>query len=121
VKFGLKPTLRINQAVIDHAEGTDRQGAVVVKQLYASHYFQSAIDISVCVQDTAQSRQKGFYLITVKGARQAGLTGVKGLLVRKVVVGRTLSFLEHSLEHTRDDLQAGSHAVTEATDATVPK
>ncbi len=41
VKFGLKPTLRLNHAIAYRAQGPSGQTYIVaVKQLYASHYFQ---------------------------------------------------------------------------------
>ena len=61
VNFGLKPTLRILQAIV--YRGTDPTGpayAVAVKQLYASHYFETALDLTVCVRDPQRS---GMYLI----------------------------------------------------------
>jgi hypothetical protein len=98
VNFGLKPTLRIVQQ-ITYRGGTqsDPVYAVALKQMYASHYFQSALDLTVCVRDTARPNEHGFYLITVKASKQAGLTGLKGGIVRKVAVGKTRSSLEHSL------------------------
>ncbi len=107
VKFGLKPTLRINQMVVYHESelfgGID---SVAIKQLYASHYFQTALDLSVCVRDRTRSDGKGFYLITVKGSRQAGLTGLKGGIVRKAAVSRTRSSLEASLMHVKSVLES---------------
>ncbi len=84
VKFGLKPTLRMNQMVI--YRGSEPSGpldSVAIKQLYGSHYFQTALDLSVCAKDSSQPDEKGFYLIRVKGSRQAGLTGPKGSIVQK--------------------------------------
>jgi hypothetical protein len=98
VNFGLKPTLRIVQQVTYRGEGpSDPVHAVALKQLYASHYFQSALDLTVCARDTARPNEHGFYLITVKASQQAGLTGLKGGILRKVAVGKTRSSLEHSL------------------------
>ena len=48
----------------------------------------------------------GFYLITVKGSQQAGLTGLKGSLVRKVAVDKTRSSLEKALEAIKQKLEA---------------
>jgi len=42
----------------------------------------------VCVKDE-RSAEHGFYLITMKGTQQAGLTGLKGGIVRKVAVDKT--------------------------------
>jgi hypothetical protein len=108
VKFGLKPTLRINQMVIYRgSSSSSRIDSVAIKQLYASHYFQTALDLSVCVSNSKQPGDKGFYLITLKGSRQAGLTGPKGAIIRKAAVSRTRSSLEESLMHMKNILQNG--------------
>jgi hypothetical protein len=39
----------------------------------------------------------GFYLLTLNGSHQEGLTGVKGSILRKVVVDKTRSSLESAL------------------------
>ena len=97
VTFGLKPTIRLNHAVIyrGRTQGHDF-GAVAIKQLYATHYFHTALDVSVCVDDGGGSAP-GFYLLTLKGSQQEGLTGVKGSMLRKVVVDKTRGSLERAL------------------------
>jgi hypothetical protein len=70
---------------------------VAVRQLYASHYFQTALDLTVCISDAARPNERGFYLTTVKGSQQDGLTGIKGSIVRNVAVGKTRSSLEETL------------------------
>src|SRR5260370_18645392 len=88
VKFGLMPTLRINQMVVYRGSGSSGPiDSVAIKQLYASHYFQTALDLSACAQDTSRA-DKGFYLITVTGSRQAGLTGPKGSMLEKSPVAK---------------------------------
>jgi hypothetical protein len=107
VKFGLKPTLRMNHMVIDRGSGSSGPlDTVAIKQLYASHYFQTALDVSVCAKDTSQPDAKGFYLITVKGSRQAGLTGPKGSIIRKNAVSKSRSSLETSLTHIKGVLES---------------
>jgi hypothetical protein len=52
VNFGLKPTLRIVQAIVYRGTSPDKPAyAVAEKQLYASHYFETALDLTVCVSD----------------------------------------------------------------------
>jgi hypothetical protein len=98
VAFGLKPTIRVNHAVVYRGRTDGREfGAVAIKQLYATHYFHTALDFSVCVDDAAGGHADGFYLLTVKGSQQEGLTGIKGSILRKVVVGRTRQALETAL------------------------
>jgi hypothetical protein len=62
-------------------------------------------DLSVCAKDSSQPDEKGFYLITVKGSRQAGLTGPKGSIVRKKAISKISSSLETSLTHIKGVLE----------------
>ena len=107
VKFGLKPTLRVVHLVVMRGEPTEEIADVVAeKQLYSSHYFETALDLSFCVRESAASKQS-FYLITVMGSEQAGLTGPKGSIVRKVAVGRSVSSLQSALTTIKSSLEAG--------------
>src|SRR5258708_6162005 len=106
VSFGLKPTLRIVQAIVyRESRSTDPAYAVAGKQLYASHYFETALDYTVCLRDQENPDRGGFYLITLKGSQQAGLTGLKGGIVRKVAVDRTRSSLERALAAIKQRLE----------------
>ncbi len=110
VNFGLKPTFRIVQRVVYRGTSpTDPAYALVEKQLYASHYFETALDLTLCVRD---AQRPGFYIITVKGSKQAGLTGLKGSMIRTVAVdkarsslGRVLTTINQRLEsqHTQEE------------------
>jgi hypothetical protein len=107
VNFGLKPTLRMVQAVIYRGESPSEPAyAVAVKQLYASHYFETALDLTVCAKDTERPDHAGFYLITMKGSEQAGLTGLKGSIVRKVAVDKSRSSLERALVSIKQKLES---------------
>jgi len=107
VNFGLKPTLRMVQAIVFRGVAPAEPAyAVAVKQLYASHYFESALDLTVCVRDSGAPGPRGFYLITLKGSEQAGLTGLKGGIVRKVAVDKTRSSLERALESIKQKLES---------------
>jgi hypothetical protein len=107
VKFGLKPTLRVVHLVVMRGEPTEEIANVVAeKQLYSSHYFETALDLSFCARENVASRQ-GFYLITVMGSEQAGLTGPKGAIIRRVAVGRSVSSLESALATIKSSLEVG--------------
>jgi hypothetical protein len=81
--------------------------AIAEKQLYSSHYFETALDLTFCIRDTKQPGQPGFYLIKAMGSEQAGLTGVKGSVVRMVAVGRSASSLQKSLTAIENALERG--------------
>jgi len=102
VDFGLKPTLRINHAVAYRATAPREAHVVAIKQLYASHYFQAALDVTACVP---RPGGRGFHLITLKASRQVGLTGVKGGMLRRIVEQKTRSGQEAALEGIRRALE----------------
>ena len=109
VDFGMKPTVRVNHAVIYNvkAQGLD-VGVVAIKQLYASHYFHTALDLSVSV--AGASVPGGFYLLTLKGSEQDGLTGVKGSILRQVVVDKTRESLERALASIKRTIEQSAPA-----------
>jgi len=110
VNFGLKPTIRVNHGIVYRVSGpTQNIHVLAIKQLYATHYFETAVDLSFCIEKSDASAEDGFYLITVKGSRQAGLTGVKGGLVRSVAVSKTRSSMEGALNSIRENLE---HKIT---------
>jgi len=106
VKFGLKPTLRIVHVVTMRGKPSDEVAyAIAEKQLYSSHYFETALDLSFCVRGSNDAKQPGFYLLMAMGSEQAGLTGVKGSIVRKVAVGRSVSNLRNALTSIKNALE----------------
>jgi hypothetical protein len=106
VKFGLKPTLRIVQRVVMRGNTGDQVVyAIAEKQLYASHYFETALDLSFCVRGKDSPTQDGFYLIMVMGSEQTGLTGIKGSIIRRVAVGRSVTDLKDSLMTVKNALE----------------
>ncbi len=107
VKFGLKPTLRVLHIVTMRGTGPDEPAyAIAEKQLFSSHYFQTAMDLTFCIRDSQDPNKPGFYLIKAMGSEQAGLTGFKGSIVRKVAVDRSVSGLEKSLAVFKTTLES---------------
>ena len=92
VKFGLKPTIRINHVTI-----ADQQShvAVVSKMLYASHYFWTAIELRVLVPDPA--RGEGFWFANINRSRSDGLDGFVGSLIRGKVRGEAEQGMQAAL------------------------
>jgi len=104
VKFGLKPTLRIVHIVTMRGSSPDEPAyAIAEKQLYSSHYFATALDLTFCIRDP---KRPGFYLVRAMGSDQAGLTGLKGSIVRRAAVGRSVDALEKSLATIKTILES---------------
>ena len=107
VKFGLKPTLRIVHVVTMRGKPSDEVAyAIAEKQLYSSHYFETALDLSFCIRDSEDPTKPGFYLILAMGSEQAGLTGFKGSIVREAAVGRSVSSLRNALTSIKSTLES---------------
>jgi hypothetical protein len=106
VDFGLKPTLRLNHVIAYRSTGPRGTANVVaVKQLWASHYFQLALDLTACVPESGRTNGAGSYVISLKGSTQQGLTGFMGFFRRRAVVSKTLSAQEINLIHLRKALE----------------
>ena len=106
--FGLKPTIRFNHLAIFRNTG----GAVVAsKQLYASHYFWTALELRVLVPHPA--RGTGFWFVNINRSRSDGLSGFVGRLLRGKVrteaengMKAVLNVTKQSLEHQQRDRSA---------------
>jgi len=106
VKFGLKPTLRVIHVVTLHGKNSAEPAYTIAeKQLYSSHYFQTVLDLTFCVRDVSDPSGTGFYLIKTMGSEQAGLTGFKGSILRKVATDRSASSLQKSLAAIKNNLE----------------
>lgn len=106
VDFGLKPTLRLNHVIAYRSNGPRGAANVVaVKQLWASHYLQLALDLTASLPDSGRTNGTRSYVISLKGSTQQGLTGFMGFFRRRVVVSRTLSAQESNLINIKKALE----------------
>lgn len=106
VKFGLKPTLRIVQVVTMQGNSPNEPAYTIAeKQIYSSHYFETALDLTYCISGNDNPKQPGFFLVQVMGSEQAGLTGFKGSIVRRVAVSHSVTDMQKSLAATKNALE----------------
>ena len=102
----MKPILRVVHIVTMHSISAGGPTDVVAeKQVYSNHYFETALDLTLCIPVGNNSKQPGFYLIRIMGSEQVGLTAFKGSIVRSVAVGRSVSLLRKSLTAIRNNLE----------------
>jgi hypothetical protein len=103
VKFGLKPTIRINHVTIVPQSA----GAIVTsKMLYASHYFWTALELRALIPDPA--RGQGFWFVSVNRSRSDGLSGFKGTMIRGRVRSEAQNGMKAAMEKTKAKLENGS-------------
>jgi hypothetical protein len=96
-EFGLKPVFRINHVVV-YSTGLSSGPlhVVAVQQLYASHYFHTALEVRVVVSDPSRSGT-GVYLVVLNMARSDGLTGLFGGLVKSKASSGSRDGIERAL------------------------
>jgi hypothetical protein len=95
-QFGLKPTIRVNHIVIN-----ERPDGIVIasKLIYASHYFWTALDVRVLVEDPA--RGPGFWFVNITRSRSDGLDGFVGKMIRGKVQNEAQKGIETALSATK--------------------
>jgi hypothetical protein len=95
VNFGLRPTLRLVHAVVYRGSGQPVY-ATAAKQFYASHYFHTALDLTACIEVAGRP---GFFLVTVKGSEQAGLTGKEYMRLKRELPDTIMSHVFHDVPY----------------------
>jgi hypothetical protein len=100
-EFGLKPTIRISHLTV--RQGPD-DTVVASKMLYATHYFWTGLELRVLLPDP--SRGTGFWFVTINRGRSDGLSGFKGVFVRRRVRSEVQSGALAGLRMTRQALEA---------------
>ena len=99
-QFGLKPTIRINHVVIQPA---DDAVVVATKQLYATHYFWTGLELRVLIPDP--SRGPGFWFVNIIHSRSDGLSGFLGFMIRGRIREAGRAGVERSLRAARKALE----------------
>ncbi len=108
VEFGLKTVLRLNHVVLYPLGGNGpARWALANRQIYASHYFQNALEVRLLVDDP-QNPGKAHYLLVLNVARPDGLTGLFGGLVRYKVRNGSRDALRKTLVITKQRCESRS-------------
>lgn len=107
VDFGLKPTVRVNHVIIYPLAGRPSgvSHAIAIKQLWASHYFQTTLELRFLVDDGRGAGRPGFYLLSITRSRIDGTTGLTGSLLRPVINRRSRTAVRNYLEHLKRQVE----------------
>lgn len=108
IEFGLKKTIRLNHIVIYPLPGTSGSRWVVAnRQIWATHYFQNAVEVRLLVDDPAAAGS-AHYLFVLNLARPDGLTGVFGPIVRYKVRSGGRDTLRKTMSITKRRAEGGA-------------
>ena len=110
VDFGLKPTIRVNHVTIhalrDHPSGVSY--AIAIKQLYASHYLNAALELRFLADDQRRAGSLGFYLLSIARSRNDGMTGFRGSFLRPIIRHRSRNAFRRYLEYVKRQVERAS-------------
>jgi len=112
VDFGLKPTVRVNQVIIYPlaARPSGVSHVIAIKQLYASHYFHTTLELRFLVDAERRADRRGFYLLSITRSRIDGTSGLKGSLLRPVISRRSRNAVRSYLEHLKRQVERAAPA-----------
>lgn len=106
-EFGLKPTVRVNHVIIyplpSRPSGISH--VIAIKQLYASHYFHTALELRFLADDERRTDRRGLYLLSIFRSRIDGTTGLKGSFLRPIISRRSRNGVRGYLEYLKREVE----------------
>jgi hypothetical protein len=102
-----RPVISVTHlAIVPGDAGSPVQYAIASRQIYAMHYFDASLGITLLVADTAAATPTT-YVVYLNRSRIDLFDGVLGGIARKVVKGKARSLVAEQLERLRRTLEAG--------------
>jgi hypothetical protein len=104
--FGLRPVLSLTHLTLYTppavpAQASSPAALIATKQIYATHYFDAALGLTLVFDDHAS----GFYMLCVDRARTRSLTSFIRGFVRGIVQRRSRDAMEKILRTTKQTLE----------------
>jgi hypothetical protein len=101
--FGLRPVTSVTHLIIAPPSISARPALIATKQIFATHYFDAALGLSLAFDDGAG----GFYMTVINRARTRSLTSFTRMMARSMVLRRSRDGLEDMLRSTKLSLERG--------------
>jgi len=119
INFGLKPVLVINDVSTYRSEvdGVPRV-LVLSKQIYADHYIDASISLTVIIGDRSGTSS---HLLYVNHSRASALASMFSKFKRQIVEGKATDNLEDLLQQTRLNIDVVLNNAPAAFEATLPE
>jgi hypothetical protein len=107
VDFGLKPTVRISHVIVYPlaARPSGVSHVIAIKQIYASHYFHTTLELRFVIEDERRAGRGGFHLFSITRSRNDGTTGLLGTFLRPVISRRSRTAVRGYLEHLKRQVE----------------
>ncbi len=105
-RFGLKPVVSVTHVAIGRKVHNGRDWLLIAsKQLYASHYFEGSLGLTVLIDDGEPSYGRGCWMVYMNRSRADGLGGWLASVKRAVVARRLSSGMTREIERIRSRLE----------------
>lgn len=103
---GLRPVISVTQVLIDRVKvgGSDWTWAAS-KQLYADHYSDGSLGMTLMVEAPPENGRPSFYLVYLNRTQSDSLQGFFAFLIRGFIRDRARSELSDELERMRTRIQ----------------
>ena len=103
--FGVRPVLRLSHQTIYRPTGMPHAVLIATNQLYADHYLDAGLTVTMTIDAPAADGKPGFYMISVSRARTRSLNGMLRAFVRSTVQNRSRDALRKILASTKASLE----------------
>lgn len=105
--FGVRPVFRVSHQVICPSSSAPMI-LVATNQVYADHYLDAALGVTLAIEAPEGRRGRSFYMIVINRARTRSLSGLLRRMVRGAVQGRSRDAMWKILSATKSALEAAS-------------
>ena len=103
---GLKPVVSMTHVLIDrHPASEGKWIWEASKQLYADHYSDGSLGVTLMVNAPSENGKPSFYLIYLNRTRSDSLNGFFAFLVRGIIRGKARGELSEQLEGIRTRME----------------
>ncbi|MGH9827864.1 MAG: hypothetical protein ACREDR_31985, partial [Blastocatellia bacterium] len=108
-KFGLKPVISITHTAI-FRKTVNGQSEVLIasKQIYASHYFQASLGLTILADDLDAQGKPVTYLMYLNRSRSDALAGGFSPVRRSIVASRTRQGMEKYLKMVKSKVESAA-------------
>jgi hypothetical protein len=108
--FGAKPVVSVTHVAVYRDPLRPAVTIGASKQLYATHYFEASLGLTIAVDAEAPDGAPAMYLVYVNRSRVDALRGAFGGLRRNIVRGKADDSVRDTLRGLRARLEAEAHA-----------